>query len=40
MAEGIEVRHRQGCRALDENEDGCNCNPSYRASAWSPATRS
>jgi integrase len=33
MATGIEVRHAQGCRI--EKAGRCNCQPSYRASAWS-----
>lgn len=33
-AEGIEVRHKNGCGALSGGER-CNCTPSYRASAWS-----
>lgn len=33
MAEGIEVRHRKGCRSLSGGR--CGCEPSYRASVWS-----
>lgn len=33
MAEGIEVRHRKGCRSLSGGR--CGCQPSYRASVWS-----
>src|SRR5215211_5074242 len=37
MAEGIEVRHRKGCRAGDGKR--CNCDPTYRASVWSDRDR-
>jgi integrase len=37
MAEGIEVRHVKDCRLLTGGR--CNCDPSYRASVWSPRDR-
>jgi integrase len=33
MAEGIEVRHAKGCRALSGGR--CGCTPSYRVRVWS-----
>jgi integrase len=33
-SEGIEVRHRRTCRTHDDGR--CNCEPTYRASVWSP----
>lgn len=33
MAEGIEVRHAKGCRALSGGR--CRCTPSYRVRVWS-----
>ena len=33
MAEGIEVRHRGGCPALDDGT--CRCRPAYRAAVYS-----
>ena len=33
MSTGIETRHKRTCRSRDDGR--CNCNPSYRASAWS-----
>lgn len=33
MAEGIEVRHRKGCRA--DKGGRCGCAPTYRAEVWS-----
>jgi integrase len=37
MAEGIEVRHRKGCRSLSGGR--CGCDPSYRAIIWSNVER-
>jgi integrase len=37
MAEGIEVRHAKGCRAISRGR--CNCEPTYRASVWSNRER-
>lgn len=37
MAEGIEVRHRKGCRALRGGR--CGCSPTYRAEVWSNVER-
>lgn len=37
MAEGIEVRHRKGCRSHSGGR--CGCQPSYRAIVWSNAER-
>ncbi len=33
MAEGIEVRHREGCPAQDDGK--CRCRPAYRAAVFS-----
>lgn len=37
MAEGIEVRHRKGCRSLSGGR--CGCDPSYRVHVWSNRER-
>lgn len=37
MAEGIEIRHRKGCRSLSGGR--CGCQPTYRAAVWSNRER-